>query len=68
MLFKLPAPPSVSGLVVTARGIAVGSMGVVLFVELLGAMGALELMTLAGNTSHRNNQNQQGEKFHRAIA
>lgn len=68
MLLDLPPPPSVSGFFMTAPGIALGSVGVVLFVELPGAMGTIEFMALAGNTSHRNNQNQQGKEFHRATA
>lgn len=50
------------------RGIAVRCLGVMFFVEFLGAVGTLELMAFTGNTEHRNSQNQQGEKFHRATA
>ncbi len=37
----------------TVRGV-----GIVLFVELFGAIGTLELMAFAGNTEHRKSQNQ----------
>ena len=48
--------------------VALSGGGVVLFIELLGAVGPFELMALAGNTEHRNNQYQQGKSFHRATA
>ena len=48
----------------------IGSIGVsaVLFIELLGAIGAIKLMAFTGNTEHRDSQNQQGKTFHHATA
>ncbi len=41
--------------------------GGVIFIELLGALRALEFMALAGNGKQRNGHKQDGEKFHHAA-
>jgi len=51
------------------RAILLMSIAVaVVFVQLLGAVRAVELMALAGNTQQGNDQQQQGEWFHRAAS
>jgi hypothetical protein len=41
--------------------------GGVIFIELLGALRALEFMALAGKGKQRNGHKQDGEKFHHAA-
>ncbi len=38
------------------------------FVELLGAVGALEFVSLTGGCNQGNSHEQKGEKFHRAAS
>ena len=39
----------------------------VMFMKLLGAIGAFEFMALAGNAKQGNSRKKDGEKFHRAA-
>lgn len=61
-----------SGLVTLGMIIAVSmlvGMTRAMLVKLLGAVGALELMTLAGNSNEAgDHQNQGGKAFHRAAS
>jgi hypothetical protein len=42
--------------------------GIMMFMQLLGSVRALEFMALAGNARQRNGHKKQGKKFHRRAS
>jgi hypothetical protein len=56
-----------SMLVIVTVPIPMGIAGMVL-VELLGAIGTIEFMALAGYSAKRDRRHHQGKKFHRAVS
>ncbi len=55
-------------LAVSRRSFLMRTTGGVMLVELLGAIGSFELMTLARNAEHANSHHQEREKFHCAAS